>query len=317
MFTHQKKSIGAIQLILAMILSGTVGIFATEAQSIVQTSFNVVFFRCLFGVIFMATFCVLRGYFKDTGLDKRKLILILLGGACIVFNWVLLFKSFDLITKSGAGTGGITLGTVVYHTQPFYVVLLGAFFFKETITMNKIGWIIAAFIGVVLVTDIIKFSTSSFDFNESYFQGIICSLVAAFLYGCSTIIGKGLKGVRPHITTLIQVTLGSILLFPFVTFDLVPMTIDKHWLYLGGMGLIHTCIMYVLMYSAYPKLPTPLIAVLSFIYPVMAVFFDYLIYGHTIHWLQGLGIALIILGGLGVNLNWSLKPSFSKVKNFA
>ncbi|MGW2939234.1 EamA family transporter, partial [Streptomyces sp. NPDC001156] len=55
--------------------------------------------------------------------------LAVLGGVFIVFNWVLLFQAYE--------NTSISVATVVYHTQPFYVVLLGALLFRERLTAAK------------------------------------------------------------------------------------------------------------------------------------------------------------------------------------
>ena len=46
------------------------------------------------------------------------------------------------------------------------------------------------------------------------------------------------------------------------------------WGYLIGLGFFHTAVQYILLYGAFQKLPMALIAILSFIYPVVAVVLD-------------------------------------------
>jgi drug/metabolite transporter (DMT)-like permease len=64
--------------------------------------------------------------------------------------------------------------------------------------------------------------------------------------------------------------------------------------------------MYILLYSALQKLPTPVIAVLSFTYPAVAILVDYLAYGRDLSLHQWSGIGLILMGSAGVNLKWRL-----------
>jgi drug/metabolite transporter (DMT)-like permease len=285
---HQQDKSGVIQLVSAMVLSGTIGIFVTEAH---QEAFNVVFFRCLFGAICLTGFCVIKGYLKLSYFTLKTTLLIALGGVCIVFNWVFLFKSYGLTS--------ITMGTVLYHTQPFYVVLLGIPLFKERVSSSKILWICLAFVGMVFVTNL-----QSGDLKGAYVEGVLYSLAAAFLYGIATIVAKRLKGIPPHLIALCQITLGMPLLYPFTTLQAVPLA-GNHWFWLAGLGLIHTCIMYILMYSAFQKLDTAKIAVLSFIYPAVAMFIDFILYGTRLTPFQGLGVALIFLSSIAVNRNWN------------
>jgi drug/metabolite transporter (DMT)-like permease len=95
------------------------------------------------------------------------------------------------------------------------------------------------------------------------------------------------------------------MLLPLADFSNLP-TGAAPWGYLAILGLVHTCIMYILLYSALQKLPTPVVAVLSFTYPAVAILVDYLAYGRDLSLSQWSGIGLILLGSAGVNLKWRL-----------
>ena len=60
------------------------------------------------------------------------------------------------------------------------------------------------------------------------------------------------------------------------------------------------------MYTAYPRLGTPAIAILTFIYPLVAILIDWSIYGHPLAPLQGVGLILIAGCTIGFRLGWSL-----------
>lgn len=192
----------------------------------------------------------------------------------------------------------ISVATVVYHTQPFYVVLLGALLFRERVTAAKVGWIALAFAGLILVSGV---TPGDFSGGSSYLIGVGQAMAAALLYGLSTLITKRVTGVRPHLVALVQVLVGIPLLLPFADFGEMSGT-GADWGWLVGLGLIHTGLMYVLMYSAYQKLPTAKIAVLAFTYPAVAMVADWAVYGHHIGLVQALGVPLIVLAGLKVTL---------------
>lgn len=246
---------GALELTLAMVLSGTLGIFVVESGA---SPFNVVFFRCLFGALALGTYAVARGYFRNHGFTPKKLALAALGGVFIVFNWVFLFEAYEATS--------ISLATVVYHTQPFYVVLLGALLFRERLTAAKLGWLAVAFAGLLLVSGVSLSDPGSL-------SGLGFALLAALFYAISTVITKRVSGVRPHLVALVQVLVGIPLLLPFADFAAAA-GMGSGWAWLAGLGLIHTGLMYVLMYSAYQKLPTAKIAVLAFTYPAVAMVAD-------------------------------------------
>ncbi|MFI9254850.1 DMT family transporter [Streptomyces sp. NPDC053069] len=278
---------GSAQLTTAMMLSGTLGVFVVESGA---PPFDVVFFRVLFGALALGGYVTARGWLRDHGFTRRTLGLAVLGGVFIVFNWVLLFQSYR--------NTSISVATVVYHTQPFYVVLLGALLFRERLTAAKAGWIAVAFAGLVLVSGV---TPGEFASGGSYLTGIGQALLAALLYGLSTLVTKRITGVRPHLIALVQVLVGIPLLLPFADFGAMSGT-GRGWGWLAGLGLIHTGVMYVLMYAAYAKLPTSKIAVLAFVYPAVAMVMDWAVYGHHIGLVQALGVPLIVTASLRVTL---------------
>ncbi|OKK05833.1 multidrug DMT transporter permease [Streptomyces sp. CB03234] len=274
---------GTVELTLAMVLSGTLGIFVVESGA---SPFNVVFFRCLFGALALGAYALVRGYFTDHGFTAKKLGLAALGGVFIVFNWAFLFEAYEATS--------ISFATVVYHTQPFYVVLLGAVLLRERLTAAKLGWLVVAFAGLILVSGIRPGDTGSL-------KGLGLALLAAVFYAISTVVTKRVTGVRPHLVALVQVLVGIPLLLPFADFAQVA-GLGAGWAWLAGLGLIHTGLMYVLMYAAYQKLPTAKIAVLAFTYPAVAMLADWAVYGHHIGLVQALGLPLIVLASLQVTL---------------
>ncbi|MET9409489.1 DMT family transporter [Streptomyces sp. NPDC002935] len=278
---------GTAQLTAAMMLSGTLGVFVVESGA---SPFNVVFFRVLFGALALGGYALSRGYFRGHGFTPRTLGLAALGGVFIVFNWVLLFQSYE--------NTSISVATVVYHTQPFYVVLLGALLFRERLTASKVGWIALAFAGLILVSGV---SPADFANGGSYLTGVGQALLAALLYGLSTLVTKRITGVRPHLIALVQVLVGIPLLLPFADFGAMRGT-GADWGWLVGLGVVHTGLMYVLMYAAYAKLPTAKIAVLAFTYPAVAMLMDWAVYGHHIGLVQTLGVPLIVTASLKVTL---------------
>jgi drug/metabolite transporter (DMT)-like permease len=65
---------------------------------------------------------------------------------------------------------------------------------------------------------------------------------------------------------------------------------------------VHTGLVYILLYSALPKLSTPLIAVLLYLYPASAVIFDVFVYQHALSFQTLFGLGLVILASIGVTL---------------
>lgn len=285
----------AAALATAMVIAGTIGAFVVEAGLDPVTT---VFWRCVFAALFLLVWCVARGYLKAADLSATLLLRAALGGVCIVLNWVAFFAALQMTS--------IATTTIVYHVQPFFVVLLGAWFFRERIKPDQVLWMVGAFVGVALasglVADPLLPSAAHSTNTSTWTLGVILALVAALLYAASTLIAKGLGGQRPEVTALSQTTVGMVMLVGFANFT-GPVSAAS-WGWLIGIGVLHTGVAYVLMYAAYPRLTTPIIGILAFIYPLVAIAVDWAFYDRPIGLVQALGMLLIAIGALGVKLGW-------------
>ncbi|WP_217571893.1 DMT family transporter [Mesorhizobium sp. GbtcB19] len=278
----------AASLALAMVIAGTVGAFVTESG---QHPAAVVFWRCVFGAIFLTAWCLLRGYLPDRTLSPSRLALAALGGVCMVASWTAFFAGFAMTS--------IATTTIVYHVQPFFVVLIGVIFLKERISFDQILWMLGAFLGVVLASGLVVTHGHA---DPKWALGIALTLGAALLYAVATILAKGLGRQRAEITVLCQTLVGVVLLAPFADIG-HPIPLAS-WSWLAGIGVLHTGIAYVLMNSAFPRLTTPVIGIITFIYPVVAIIIDWALYAHPLRLAQAAGMALIALATLGVRLGW-------------
>jgi drug/metabolite transporter (DMT)-like permease len=110
--------------------------------------------------------------------------------------------------------------------------------------------------------------------------------------------------VKPEVLSAVHCLIGCIAFLPFLNVAALQGGGAPVWGWLIGLGIIHTGIVYVLLYSAYPKVPTTVIAAAAFLNPAAALLSDFLAFGRSITAMQGVGLILILLAGLGVNLGW-------------
>lgn len=286
---------GVWQMCLAMLISGSIGAFVLLSGLPVT---DVVFWRCLIGAI--ALFIFIRLSKKPfSPLSRATLALAVLGGVALVINWLLLFAAFERIS--------IGLSTVVYNTQPFMLVLMGMLL-GERVSVVKWGWLVLAFAGVIILLS----SELTQGHSSDWLTGIALALGAAFFYALTAIITRKLKTIAPQHIAFIQVLTGIVMLLPLANRPVF--STDFPWAYLLTLGIVHTGIMYQLLYSAIQKLPTPITGSLSFIYPVIALIVDNLVFGHSLNATQFAGGLLILFAAAGNNLGWGeKKPRVSGV----
>lgn len=280
---------GMIEMVAAMVISGTIGwLVVVSGRPVTQ----VVFWRCAFGAVVLLAVCAARGYLRPGTISRRQALLAAAGGVAIVLNWLLLFSAY-----AGAS---ISIATAVYNTQPFMLVALGAAFLRERLTLPKLAWLALSFGGMLLI---VQSKPGAGAPGGDYVTGILLALGAAFFYALAALLAKHLKGVPPHLIALIHVTVGAVMLLPSALSAGLPSGLVP-WATLGTMGVIHTGLMYILLYGAIQKLPTPLTGALSFIYPIVAILVDRLAFGHLLHPSQMVGATLILVAAAGMTVGW-------------
>lgn len=279
---------GVWQMSLAMLISGSIGAFVLLSGLPVM---EVVFARCLIGGVTLLLFIRISRE-PLARLSRLTLLLMAAGGVAVVINWLLLFASYRHLS--------IGLSTVIYNTQPFMLVLM-SMLLGERVSSVKWAWLVLAFGGVVLVLS----SELGAAHQGNGLLGAALALGAAFFYALTALITRQLHQVSPQQIALVQMVVGTLMLLPLVqiSFDLQPI----QWGILLTVGIVHTGIMYQLLYAAIQKLPTPITGSLSFIYPLVAVVVDKLVFDHTLSLIQLAGGALILLAAAGNNLGWGEK----------
>ncbi len=285
---------GSVEMTAAMIISGTIGWFVLMSG---QPVLSVVFWRCAIGAVTLLAVCAALGLLRPDVISLKLSGLAVIGGVAIVLNWVLLFAAYP--------RASIAIATTVYNVQPFMLVGLGALIFKEKLTITKLFWLGFAFAGMLLIVQAKPGGTYS---GSDYMTGIALSLGAAFLYAIASIVAKQLKGTPPHLIALIQVSVGIVMLAPLAEFTTLPQGAGE-WMSIVTIGVVHTGLMYILLYSAIQRLPTHITGSLSFIYPIAAILVDYIAFGHALQPSQLIGSAVILIAAAGTSLGWTFRRS--------
>lgn len=281
---------GIVEMIVSMMMFGTVGLLVIYSG---QSVTSVVFWRCVFGACTLLVICLAFGLFKGN-LTKHILIYAVLGGVTLVLNWLLLFSAYSYAS--------ISISTVVYNTQPFILVMFGVLFMGEKLTANKVFWLAISFIGVIFI--VMEKPQASY-VGDNFALGIIMALGAAFFWAVNAIFTMKLKHVPPHVIAFIQVCVGIIMLLPFVQWNALPNTTEA-WTALIILGVVQTGLVYIISYGAVQKLPTHLQGALSFIYPLMTIVVDFVVFGQRIQPIQILGMAAILLSAIAMTLGWKV-----------
>jgi drug/metabolite transporter (DMT)-like permease len=289
-FTENVSSRGAAEMVVAMAISGTIGWFVIVSG---QPIIDVVFWRCAFGAATLLIACGARGLLKRTAMPRRQLALAALGGVAVVLNWLLLFAAYS--------RASIAIATMVYNMQPFMLVALGATLFGERPKATELVWLGVAFAGAVLLAWALPGAGEP---GGTYQLGIGLALGSAFFYALAAIAAKMLKGLTPILIVLVQVIVGTMILAPFAHLGNLPVGMTA-WASLATLGVVHTGLVFILLYGAIQKLPAHLVGALSFTYPLVAILVDVLAFGHNLQPTQIAGGSAVLFAAAGTTLGWS------------
>lgn len=271
-----------LMLITAMAVFGTIGLLV---RHIPVTSGELALYRAVLAAMMLGTFFLVTGqklHLKGLG---KELVLLLISGGAMGFNWILLFEAYKYTT--------VSVATLSYYFAPVIVTLLCPILFREK--MGAKQWICFAMstLGIVLITGIGDLSGGS-----SHLKGIFFGLGAACFYATVILLNKVIKGVAGIERTFLQFVAAIAVLLPYVlaTSGLHPGVMDGiGWVNLLVVGLIHTGVTYCLYFSALKELPGQEAAILSYIDPLVAVAISVFMLGESMTALQLLG-GMLILG---------------------
>lgn len=269
-------------LVAAMIIWGSLGVFALWSG---LDASDLAFTRCVIGGVILFFYCMYNRELNTKRLNPKNLFFALVSGIFIVFNWILLFKSFQLAS--------ITIGNVSYYLQPIFLVILGILFLKEQVNLAQWGFILLTTCGVILTSDL---HLSQIDGSNYLFLGMLAAIGAGLLYSFATLIIKCVDGLSPSLLTLIQLTLGAVILLPGIDFNHFYHLNHDAWKNVLLIGVIHTALAYILYYHSLKKVNITLIAIISYLDPIVAILSDVVFFNRHLGVLQYLGILLTFIG---------------------
>ena len=267
-------------LITSMAVFGTLAPFV---RSISVSSGELALYRAVLAATLIALFLLVTKQPIPFRSIRKEVPLLLLSGAAMGFNWILLFEAYKYTTVSNA--------TLSYYFAPDLVTLACPVLFRETLTKKQLLSFIMSTLGIVLITG------TGGTGGSNHLLGILFGLGAAVLYATVILVNKFIKTVDGIHRTLLQFLAAIVVLVPYV--------LSTGGITLGGLnatgwgnllivGLVHTGITYCMYFSALKELPGQKAAILSYIDPLVAVIISVTVLGESMTIPQILGGCLIL-----------------------
>ena len=277
---NNRKSV--ITFISSMLIFGTIGVLR---RYIPLPSAFLAFSRGILGGLFLLVFVLVRKKGAGMKLKARDLVRLVITGAMIGVNWILLFEAYNHTT--------VAIATLCYYMEPTIVVLASPIIFKERLTGKKGICATISIIGMVLVSGVIGSGRA----QNGNFRGILLGLGAAVFYAAVVIMNKTVPGIDPFQRTTVLLLSAGITMLPYLLFT--------HGFQSEGfnatsiiqvlvLGIVHTGIAYTMYFGSMDGMRLQTIAVLSYIDPVAALLFSALLLREPVSVLNIIGAVLII-----------------------
>ncbi len=270
-------------IVLSMVIFGTIGLVR---RSIPYSSAMVAFFRgAVATLILLAVHFIRRKRFDKVAL-KSNMAKLLISGALIGFNWVLLFEAYRFTS--------VSIATVCYYMAPVFIMLSSPFTLHERITLKKLVCIILAMVGLVLVSGVLDSRSSH---SESNLIGVLLGLGAAILYACVVQINKKIENVDGMDRTIFQMGPAALAVLPYwlLTDKISSIQPDAMGIsMLAVAAVVNTALAYELYFSAIPNLKAQTAALLSYIDPAVAIMLSATVLGENLSAIAALGVILIL-----------------------
>jgi drug/metabolite transporter (DMT)-like permease len=264
------------------LLLGTLGVFLEEAG---QHPLTAVWFRCAFGWLALSAALALTGRWRDIRLSPPALRAAVAGGLLMLLNWALFFSAIQRTS--------IALATVVFHVQPFIVMALAAWWWREPVRRTQWAAAAVALVGLALAAG--AASAGGAGGSAASMVGLVMCLGGAFSYALVVLLAKAVSAQGGSALAMAwwQCGVGTVALAWWPLREGWP-ALGAAWGWLAGLGVLHTGLAYVLLYAGMARLGAGQVAVLQFVYPITAVAMDAMVYGRRFTPAQALGLALMM-----------------------
>ncbi|SAL63990.1 integral membrane protein [Caballeronia cordobensis] len=278
---HPSRTTGAWPFLLGCALLGTIGVFLHEAHADPLTA---TWFRCAFGLLGMSAWVIVRRQTRFLRLTRTTGPWVLAASMLMVVSWALFFSAVERISA------GVAI--VLFHVQPMWVLLLASVLLKETIGAQRFAAVAVAMFGLVLATGIVGHAAEGSKDAGGYWIGVVACIAGSLCMACVTLIAKRLRGMPAGTLAWWQCAVGTLALWVWPMEQGWPAW-GVSWIWLAGLGVIHTGLAYTLMYLGMARLDTARIAVFQFVYPAVAIVIDWLYFDQRLSGLQLAGIAVM------------------------
>ena len=279
-----------LKIISSMVIFGTVGLVR---RGIPYGSAMIAFMRGLIATLILVAVRLVRRKKKGAAPDMhalgRNMVLLVVSGALIGFNWILLFEAYRFTT--------VSVATVCYYMAPVFTMMISPVLLKEKITLKKAICTIVALAGIVLVSGVADSGAKGSAVQDANIRGVFYGLGAALLYSIVVNMNKMIRNVDGMDRTIFQMAPACIAVLPYwlMTEDFSALRPDATGIILILVaGIVNTALAYALYFGGIEHVSAQSASILSYIDPAVAVILSALVLGESLTAVTAIGIVLVL-----------------------
>lgn len=282
-------------LILLSLIWGTSFLFIKVGVSELSP-FWVAGIRILLGAAFLLAFLQLTG--KSFPARRFWGALFVAGFFSNALPWILLAWG-EIRIASG-------LASILNATTPLFSIIIASIWDDEQLTLIRIAGIIIGFAGVFLLIDVDLSALTNLNLLAE-----LAVLGASLSYAIGAVyVRRRLRGPSSRQLAAGQLTAAFILMMPVLFIDGTPLQMPSATTAgaVLALGVLGSGVAYLIYFRLLTEVGATRTLIVTYLVPVTAVFWGWLILNETFGWTTLLGMVTILVGVVLVNSRRGEKP---------
>lgn len=284
---HKQQLIGSLQVILAGICWGSLGIFSTKLGELGVDSFGITALRIVTAsllIIIIAPRLLPIIKTLDGSAWLGLIIQAIIGVLGMTFSYFYAVK-----------TVGVSMAVALLYTAPVFSLIFANLLLGERIAKKSIYLSIIAVLGVACLMAQDGLSPT---------VGMAIGLLSGVCYSLYGVLGKKAiaNATPPLLIFFSSITISSLILLALPStwhaYQIIATLPTSNWLLVLGLSVIGTIAPFLLYMSALDKLSATTASIFTIIEPLTAILLAIFLLNQSLQPLQILGIVLIILATL-------------------
>lgn len=279
-----KQLKGSLQIVLAALLWGTLGVFGRLLGEQGVLPLAIVTIRILIAFFGLVLYWIFAKKKMPYIRKEDWLLLIVYTILSVVAYNFFYFTAISLIP--------IAVASILLYLSPAFVLILSVLVLKEQISFRKVISLFIVLIGIFLVVNIQNLEGLNF-------WGLLCGIFAGLTFSLYSLLGKKLSENNESFS-IVTVSFGigffGLLIMSIMGNQLSFNYSTNAYLLLIILGLLPTLSAFILYNLGLKNIEASKASIISTIEPITAAVLGYLFLQESLSFNQILGIVIVVLG---------------------